>query len=54
MSTVIVAIAKFEQDYIEEWVIYHLALGFDKIYFELYTYILISIFKWDLYESRLL
>jgi len=32
MSTVIVAIAKFEQDYIEEWVIYHLALGFDKIY----------------------
>jgi hypothetical protein len=32
MSTVIVAIAKNEQDYIEEWVIYHLALGFDKIY----------------------
>ena len=32
MSTVIVAIAKFEQDYIEEWVIYHLAMGFDRIY----------------------
>ena len=32
MCTVIIAIAKFEQDYIEEWVIYHLALGFDKIY----------------------
>ena len=27
MSTVIIAIAKFEQDYIEEWVIYHLALA---------------------------
>ena len=32
MSTVIVALAKFEQDYIEEWVIYHLAMGFDRIY----------------------
>jgi hypothetical protein len=32
MSTVIVAVAKFEQDYIEEWVIYHLAMGFDRIY----------------------
>jgi len=32
MSTVIVALAKFEQDYIEEWVIYHLAIGFDRIY----------------------
>jgi hypothetical protein len=29
---VIVAIAKFEQDYIEEWVLYHLALGFERIY----------------------
>ena len=32
MSTVIVALAKLEQDYIEEWVIYHLAMGFDRIY----------------------
>jgi hypothetical protein len=29
---VIVAIAKLESDYILEWVIYHLALGFKKIY----------------------
>jgi hypothetical protein len=32
IKPVIVAIAKFEQDYIEEWVKYHLALGFDFIY----------------------
>ena len=29
---VIVSVAKLEADYIEEWVIYHLALGFKKIY----------------------
>jgi len=29
---VIVAIAKLESDYIQEWVNYHLALGFEKIY----------------------
>jgi len=32
IKPVIVAIAKLEQDYIEEWVKYHLALGFDFIY----------------------
>ena len=26
------SLAKFESDYIEEWVLYHLALGFDHIY----------------------
>jgi FkbM family methyltransferase len=29
---VIVSVAKLESDYIEEWVIYHLALGFEHIY----------------------
>jgi predicted O-methyltransferase YrrM len=32
IKPVIVCIAKFEQDYIEEFVRYHLHLGFDKIY----------------------
>ena len=32
MKVVIVAIAKMEQDYIEEWVKYHLHLGFDQIF----------------------
>jgi len=32
IKPVIVAIAKFEQDYIIEWVNYHLSLGFEKIY----------------------
>jgi hypothetical protein len=32
MKVVIVAIAKMEQDYIEEWVKYHLHLGVDKIF----------------------
>lgn len=32
MKVVIVAIAKMEQDYIEEWVKYHLHLGFDEIF----------------------
>ena len=32
MKVIIVAIAKMEQDYIEEWVKYHLHLGFDKIF----------------------
>ena len=29
---IIAAIAKYENDYLEEWVSYHLNLGFDKIY----------------------
>jgi hypothetical protein len=32
MNPVIVCIAKLEQDYIEEFVRYHLAIGFNKIY----------------------
>lgn len=32
MKAVIVAIAKMEQDYIEEWVKYHLHIGFDQIF----------------------
>jgi len=32
MKTVICAIAKFENDYIQEWVDYHLGLGFSQIY----------------------
>jgi len=32
MKVVIVAIAKMEQDYIEEWVKYHLHIGFDEIF----------------------
>lgn len=32
MKVVIVAIAKMEQDYIEEWVKYHLHIGIDEIY----------------------
>ena len=31
MKVVIVAIAKMEQDYIEEWVKYHLHIGFDQV-----------------------
>ena len=32
MSHAIFAMAKWEQDYIDEWVKYHLGLGFDRIY----------------------
>ena len=32
MKVVIVAIAKMEEDYIEEWVKYHLHIGFDEIF----------------------
>lgn len=32
MKVVIVAIAKMEQDYIEEWIKYHLHIGFDQIF----------------------
>ena len=32
IKPVIICIAKYEQDYIEEFVIYHLHLWFDKIY----------------------
>jgi len=32
IKPVIVCIAKFENDYIDEWIQYHLSLGFDKIY----------------------